>query len=188
MGLKRQPYPRKATRLPVASVWARPALPPGLCPLQPLPLATDQGTGTGRPPPCWVWEALPSCQASSPLCQVPSSAGGLSLDTCHLSGWSSPRHAWQQALVDRQPSWDRMDGYEPRRRCWRIGAGRTEGHHLYCISLCLMDHNYNTWNVCGACFPEVQSPVEYFSFPVSLSHTEAGMQAHFKEQAKKFYK
>ena len=37
---------RKATRLHVASVWARPALPPGLCPLQPLPLATDQGTGT----------------------------------------------------------------------------------------------------------------------------------------------
>ena len=30
----------------MASVWARPALPPGLCPLQPLPLATDQGTGT----------------------------------------------------------------------------------------------------------------------------------------------
>ena len=114
-----------------------------------------------RGSPCWAWEALPSCQASSPLCQVPSCAGGLSLDTCHLSGWSSPRHAWQQALVDRQPSWDRMDGCEPRRRCWRIGAGRTEGHHLYCISLCLMDHNYNTWNVCGACFPEVQSPVEY---------------------------
>ena len=51
-----------------------------------------------------------------------------------------------------------------------------------------MDHNYNTWNVCGACFPEAQSPVEYFRFPVSLSHTEAGMQAHFKEQAKKCYK
>ena len=37
---------RKAIWLLVASVWARPALPPGLCPLQTLPLATDQGTGT----------------------------------------------------------------------------------------------------------------------------------------------
>ena len=40
------------------------------------------------------------------------------------------------------------------------GAARTEGHHhLCCVSLCLMDHNYNTWNVCGACFPEAQSRV-----------------------------
>lgn len=64
----------------------------------------------------------------------------------------------------------------------RGGVG--EEHCLYCCSLCIMDHNYNTWNVCGACFPEAPSLIEYFSF--SVSHTQR--HTHFKEQAKKCYK
>lgn len=150
---------QESCQTPVASVWARTA--PSSRPLPPAAPATSRRPGHGDAllPVGSGKHFLPVRQVH--LCVRCLAVLVASLDTCHLSGWSSPRHAWQQALVDRQPSWDRMDGYEPRRRCWRIGAGRTEGHHLYCISLCLMDHNYNTWNVCGDCFPEVHSPVGY---------------------------
>lgn len=52
------------------------------------------------------------------------------------------------------------------------GAARTEGHRLPCSSFCITDHNYHTWNVCEACFPEAQSPIRVLEL-LSLSHPEA---------------
>lgn len=50
------------------------------------------------------------------------------------------------------------------------GAAGTERHRLYCFSLYITSHNYNTCNVCGACFAEAQSLREYFIVSQSVSH------------------
>lgn len=84
-----------------------------------LPLQL-QTRAQGPPPPVGLWKHFLPVTGQSTLCQVPSCAGGLSLDTCHLFG-GGPERYMPAGPGGQADTWDRMDGYEPRRRCWRIG-------------------------------------------------------------------
>lgn len=112
-----------------------------------------------RCPPVWVvcsWPCLASGGWPWGLSEAPSSTVSLTPRGPHeCGGWAAFLSPWMLAKEATVQDY----------------AARTEGHHLHCFLLPIMDHNYNTWNVCGACFPEAQSPREYFSF--SVSHTEA---------------